>query len=113
RRMGRQRRARTKPRVAQRTLGCEERTPGISATLKGLPNVWELIPNISLVVFQLVFSEQPAEFVLKRFAPMVFFLVSDVALERFDMRRTYGKRTVATLPMKPCELGTTIGDHSR
>ena len=56
-------------------------------TLKGFyeSHTPGLIPNVTLVVFDLILLQERAELILKRLSPMMFFLRHDVALDLGNM----------------------------
>src|SRR5262249_23662525 len=104
--------------------GVEPASPGLAAC-GGLPWVSVLlranpegvpqrriasIPHVPLVVFDLIFLQQAPEFVLIRFAAIMFFLVLDVALERRKVRRADRERAVPVLPVKCRQRGELIFD---
>jgi len=58
----------------------------------------ELVPNVSLVVFHVVFFEERQELFLKRMLFVMFLLFSDVFLNRCDARFADAEYSVAGLP---------------
>src|SRR5205823_5433880 len=58
------------------------------------------IPDVTFVIGDPVFRQEPAEFVLKRHALVMDLLVADVLLDGRNMRGTDRKGTVAGLPVE-------------
>lgn len=94
--------------------GCIQK-PGVSRTAAP-PQVEEsslrtpkafhnhLLPDISLVVFNVVLPQKTQELILKRFRAVMFLLIADVLLQTFQMRRTHRKSPVSSLPLECLKL---------
>jgi hypothetical protein len=76
-------------------LGWDSRTPSALGNRTLL-----LIPNVALVVFELVFFQERAELILKRSPSMVLLLIHDITADLVNMRLTNRESTITTLPMK-------------
>lgn len=62
-----------------------------------------LVPNIPLVVFDLVPFEEQTELILKGYRAVVFLLFLDIALYTRHVGFAHGKRAVPVLPMERAE----------
>ena len=58
------------------------------------------IPNVGFIIFDPVFFQEHPEFLLKRFAPMMFPLPVNVSFQRRQVGRADGKAGVTPLPGK-------------
>jgi hypothetical protein len=58
------------------------------------------IPDIPLVIRNLIPLQHSPEFILKCVAPMMLFLVVDIPPDYRDLRIADGKRAIARLPRK-------------
>lgn len=58
------------------------------------------VPNVTLVVLDLVLFQEGSELLLKRRPTMVLFLVHDISADLFNMRLTNREGAITILPMK-------------
>ena len=66
------------------------------------------IPNVFLVPFDLVLSQQRAQLVLEANFAMMLFLPGDVLLYRFEIRLAHGEIRVAALPLEVGVIATAL-----
>ena len=66
------------------------------------------IPNVFLVPFDLVLSQQRAQLVLEANFAMMLFLPGDVLLYRFEIRLAHGEIRVAALPLEAGVIATAF-----
>jgi hypothetical protein len=66
------------------------------------------IPEIFLIILNLVLFQEREIFLLKAFMPMMFFLIFDVGDRFIDMGYAYAERTIALLPRKMLYLGERL-----
>jgi len=60
----------------------------------------ELIPDISLVVFDPVLPKETPKFILKAHSAMMLLLVLDIFVNTIEIRLTHRKCSITILPMK-------------
>jgi hypothetical protein len=63
------------------------------------------VPNITLVEFDSVERQELAELVLERAPAVMFGLVEDVALNRWNLRGADGEDAITVLPREVAECG--------
>ncbi len=59
-----------------------------------------LIPNISFIIFDVVFLQKFDVLLLKCFLAMVFFLIGDIPFQCLDVRLSYSQCRITTLPIE-------------
>jgi len=84
------------------------RDVAVAADDEGVVHSFEIrpsIPNVCLVVFNLVLGEEHSELVLESSVPVVLLLSIDVGAEGIQISRPHGEAAITALPREAAKVG--------